>query len=167
MPPEPVAVRIRPAAPDEAALLSALALRSKAYWGYSPEFIEACHDELTWSPQELIDDDCTFRVAEVSGSVAGFYALRRCDAMTLELDALFVEPEHVGRGIGGSLLEDAKITAAARGGIKIVVQADPYAAEFYRAAGAVQTGLRESGSISGRYLPVFTLELREPAAERL
>ena len=33
---------IRQARVDEARLLSDLALRSKAHWGYPPEFIECC-----------------------------------------------------------------------------------------------------------------------------
>ena len=40
---------IRRALPSEAASQSALARRSKAVWGYSPEFMEACRDELTLS----------------------------------------------------------------------------------------------------------------------
>ena len=31
---------------DEADRLSDLAFRSKAHWGYSPEFMEACREEL-------------------------------------------------------------------------------------------------------------------------
>jgi hypothetical protein len=35
-------MRIRPARPDEATDLSALAMRSKAYWGYDDDFLRAC-----------------------------------------------------------------------------------------------------------------------------
>jgi len=44
---------IRPATPDEAASISALAMRPKAAWGYSPAFMDACCAELTWSAQDL------------------------------------------------------------------------------------------------------------------
>jgi hypothetical protein len=37
---------IREAVSSEAALLSALAMRSKAYWGYSSDFMEKCRAEL-------------------------------------------------------------------------------------------------------------------------
>ena len=37
----------RSAKPEEADALSALAFRSKAYWGYGAEFLEACRSELT------------------------------------------------------------------------------------------------------------------------
>ena len=47
---------LRPARVDEAGLLSDLALRSKAHWGYSPEFIERCRTELCYSKQQLSSD---------------------------------------------------------------------------------------------------------------
>ena len=37
---------VRPGHPGEAAILSDLALRSKSYWGYDADFLEACRDEL-------------------------------------------------------------------------------------------------------------------------
>jgi hypothetical protein len=41
----------------------------------------------------------------------------------------------------------------------LTIQSDPNAERFYRAAGGVFTGTRESGSIRGRYLPVFEILL--------
>ena len=38
---------IRAARSDEAGLLSEIAFRSKAYWGYSEEFMVSCREELT------------------------------------------------------------------------------------------------------------------------
>ncbi len=40
---------IRGARQDECALLSDLAFRSKASWGYGEQFMEDCRDELTIS----------------------------------------------------------------------------------------------------------------------
>ena len=45
--------RIRLARPDEADHLTALATRSKAYWGYDASFMEACVPALTISPERL------------------------------------------------------------------------------------------------------------------
>ena len=42
MPIFPRPYTIRNARPQEAEWLSELAVRSKGYWGYSPEFLEAC-----------------------------------------------------------------------------------------------------------------------------
>lgn len=46
------------------------------------------------------------------------------------------------------------------GATKLIIQGDPNAERFYLAAGAVLTGTRESGSIPGRYLPTFAINLR-------
>ena len=39
-------IKIRNAVVSEAKLLSDLAMRSKAYWGYSKEFMEKCRAEF-------------------------------------------------------------------------------------------------------------------------
>ena len=41
---------VRAARPAEAEAISALALRSKAHWGYDPAFLEACREDLTIDP---------------------------------------------------------------------------------------------------------------------
>ena len=49
---------IRSARPEEAETLSALALRSKAYWGYPADFMEACREELTLTPMTIAVGRC-------------------------------------------------------------------------------------------------------------
>ena len=66
-------MNIRPAVETEAQLLSALAMRAKAYWGYSDEALEAWRAELAVSPQGIRARP-TF-VAMVGIEVAGFYSL--------------------------------------------------------------------------------------------
>jgi hypothetical protein len=44
---------IRAAHGGELEALSALAMRSKAHWGYSAAFMQACRDELTVSAELL------------------------------------------------------------------------------------------------------------------
>ena len=51
---------LRRALPDEAANLSALALRSKALWGYDAAFMEACRSPLTVDPEAIAK--CPFYV---------------------------------------------------------------------------------------------------------
>lgn len=148
---------IRDAAPDEATLLSDLALRSKAYWGYSDEFMDACRHELTIRPSSIKSDRIQYAVAERRFKVAGFYAIARLSVSEFELEALFVEPLHIGSGVGRALMNHAKYHAAALGGRIIIVQSDPNAEKFYRAAGGRPAGVQESKSIPGRFLP--TLEI--------
>jgi hypothetical protein len=46
-------VLIRSARATEADILTDLALRSKAHWGYDADFLEACRDELTVAAHEV------------------------------------------------------------------------------------------------------------------
>ncbi len=149
--------RMREAQPQEAAALSALAMRSKAHWGYSAEFMRACEAELTYSSQELADH--TYYVLDTGTRVIGFYGLHPQSAEQVELEALFVEPEHIGTGCGRTLMEHAKMTAATAGFRQLIVQGDPHAARFYAAAGGTLVGNRESDSIPGRFLPLFRIPL--------
>ena len=150
---------IRLARPDEAAALSALAFRSKAHWGYSEEFMAACRDELSYAAEQIDAPQYTFCVCTVNESVIGFHALERLNSQVAELEALFVEPEHIGRGVGKALIEHAKEYARQLGASSLVIQGDPNAEKFYLAAGAVRSGSRESHSIAGRHLPLFTVDL--------
>lgn len=150
---------IRWARSEEARLLSDLALRSKAHWGYSAEFIEQCRDELSYSEEQLRAEHMRFFVIESDRRVAGFYALQRLSATEIELEAMFVEPGSIGQGFGRLLIEHAKSVASAMGAKQLIVQSDPYAEHFYVAAGGVVTGTRESASIPGRYLPTLAIEL--------
>ena len=90
---------MRPAQSHEAAAISQLALRSKALWGYSPEFLEACRDELTFTGAQIRDPLRTIVVAQSDSAIAGFYALSPLVSGRVELDALFVEPSWTGRGV--------------------------------------------------------------------
>ena len=154
--PEAIATcSIRLARPEEADLLSALAKRSKAYWGYPDEFMAACQAELTYTPEQIDAPQYTFCMC----TTGGFHALLQLTADTVELEALFVEPQHIGSGFGRKLIEHAQDHARQLGASSLVIQGDPNAEKFYLAAGAVHSGSRESNSIAGRQLPVFTISL--------
>ncbi len=153
-------VTLRPAAPWEADRLTALALRSKACWGHGDDFMAACRAELTVSAREIRDGPARYVIAGRGARVVGFRALApgSC-AGDHELEALFVEPAHLGTGVGRALLRHALAAAEAGGGRHLVIQGDPHAAGFYRAAGGVPAGSRESASVPGRHLPLFTIAI--------
>ena len=151
---------IRAARASEARLLSELALRSKAHWGYSSEFLETVRAELSYNEKQLQCEHMRFFVPEQAARPVGFYALAHQSGTQIELDALFVEPECIGKGFGRLLIEHAKSVAATMGARKLIIQGDPNAERFYLAAGGVLTGTRESGSIPGRLLPTFAIDLR-------
>lgn len=86
---------LRRARASDAAALSALALISKAHWGYDEAFMQACHDELTYtaaiftsSNREfwLVEDALLNQCDEANQPqciVCGFIALR-CDGDSSE-----------------------------------------------------------------------------------
>ena len=152
-------LRIREAFPQEANLLSCLALRSKAHWGYSEDFLDACRSELTVDASRLGTDDYQCFAAVHGDSIVGFYTLQSISAGSHELEALFVEPEHIGSGVGRLLIQHALRRLSERGMERLIIQGDPHATEFYVAVGARQVGTRESGSIPGRELPLFEIEI--------
>lgn len=150
---------IHPARPEQAGLVSSLAFRSKAHWGYSAEFMAACRRELTFAAEQINAPQFSFFVCMVDDSVVGFHALERIDPDLVELEALFVFPERIGCGFGRVLIEHAKDFARRLGASSLIIQGDPHAEKFYLAAGARRTGSRESCSIPGRQLPLFCIDL--------
>jgi pimeloyl-ACP methyl ester carboxylesterase/GNAT superfamily N-acetyltransferase len=148
-------VRIRPARPAEAPALSQLALRSKGHWGYDREFLRACEKELTVDGAQLARRP-TY-VLENGGTIVGFHGIDFDAPDGTELEFLYVEPASIGRGHGTTLLRHARAIARVHGRSKLLIVADPHADRFYRAQGAVPIGTRESGSIPGRRLPLFSL----------
>jgi GNAT superfamily N-acetyltransferase len=154
-------IRIRPANGGDAVALSSLAFRSKASWGYDEDFMNCCREELTYSAKQIGAPQFDFQVCTSDGEVIGFYALEQLGEETMELEAMFVEPQRIGSGVGRLLLAHAKERAGLRGARRIVIQSDPYAQPFYLAAGALLCGSRESASIAGRMLPLCELRLDE------
>lgn len=152
---------VRPATAEEAGELSRIAFDSKAYWGYSDEFMNACRDELTYDKLMIESSGFEFRAFEDDDRLLGFYALTQQRVGLFELEALFVRPDCIGKGVGRHLIEHAKDLARSMGGMQLLIQGDPHAEAFYVAAGGAKIGERESGSIPGRMLPEFQIRLDE------
>ena len=139
-------------------MLSDLAIRSKASWGYAPDMVDAFRGELTVDPAAVAD--WHIHVAEQEGALAGFYALSvRPDGVTGEIELMFVDPARMRLGIGRALWNHLTATARSIGLTRILIDADPYAEPFYRAMGAERTGEAPSASIPGRTLPRLEVTL--------
>ena len=147
---------IRPALPTEAEALSALAVRSKAYWGYDESFLSAVRDDLEITPADL-ETWIVYTLVETI-EIRGFYALRPVDAETLDLERLFVDPPALRRGYGRHLFEHAVKTARERGFHWIDIASDPYAENFYLQMGAERIGDAAS-PIVGRTLPLLRIDV--------
>ncbi|MFI8834944.1 GNAT family N-acetyltransferase [Streptomyces afghaniensis] len=150
-------VLIRPARATEADVLTDLALRSKAHWGYDADFVEACRNELTVAAHEVARRRTT--VADRDGHVLGFTTLEG-EPPTGVLGMMFVEPQAIGQGIGRLLFEHTIAAGRDLGFSQLTIDADPNAEPFYRAMGAVRVGSVPSGSIAGRVLPQMVVTIQ-------
>lgn len=152
---------LRAATEQEAGILTELAMRSKAHWGYSDAFMERCRPLLTVTP-DYVRQNHPF-VACVGDTIRGLYALRESNG-ELELDLLFVDPGHMGSGVGAELLAHALERAASMGHSQLVVESDPQAEQFYIRMGAIRIGERSSAVEAGRRLPLLAFGLTRRAA---
>ena len=149
-------MHIRQAKPEEAELLTKIALDAKSYWGYPPDWIKYWEDDLTVSP-DFIRSNHVF-VADDEGDVRGFYAL--CvTGEKADLEHMWVRPDYIGTGIGKELFLDAMDRAAGLAVRKVELSADPNAAGFYEHLGAKQIGETQS-EVHGVYrkLPRMKIE---------
>jgi N-acetylglutamate synthase-like GNAT family acetyltransferase len=147
-------VRVRPARPDEAGAISALALRSKAHWGYDEAFLAACRRSLTFVPEEVVPR--RMAVAERDGMLVGMVTLDG-EPPEGEIGNVWVEPDAIGTGIGRILVDHAVERARALGFASLLIAADPNAEGFYRRMGAQPAGAVPSDLFPDRILPQFRL----------
>jgi GNAT superfamily N-acetyltransferase len=145
---------IRPAAPEEAELLTEIAIASKAHWGYDARFMDRFAAVIAIDSHYLAQNEVW--VAQSAGKVAGFYGLVHHGAVA-ELDHLWLLPAYIGQGLGRRLFEHAVARAAARGAQRLEWEAEPNAVGFYRRMGGATA--RETTSELGRRMEVFALDL--------
>jgi GNAT superfamily N-acetyltransferase len=145
---------IRPARAGEGHALSALALRSKAHWGYESQFLEKVAPLLTFTEAELVG-------APVYVLCAGDEAVGVCrlggSPPEGELEDLWLDPALIGHGQGRRLFEHAVRAARELGFRSLLIEADPNAEGFYMAVGAARIGTRRSPS--GRTLPLLRVQI--------
>ncbi len=153
----PARVTFRRARADECAGLSALALRSKAYWGYDDEFMAKCRDELTLRPDAVATG--AYFVAEAEGVPAAIYAFGPLSDGDADVLLFFVDPPFIGKGVGRTMFDHMTAEARRVGYRRLVIEADPGALPFYRCMGARAAGRAPSGSITGRTLPRLVYDL--------
>jgi GNAT superfamily N-acetyltransferase len=149
-------IQIRGARPEEAALLSDICFRSKAYWGYDDTFMQAARHELTLTPVDILASHVF--VAEHDAVPYGFYRLKHREAIAW-LEDLFLDPPAIGRGIGRQLWQHAMALAVQLGCEAVELESDPFAEPFYVKMGARRIGQRESTIQAGRMLPLMRYDL--------
>ncbi len=146
---------IRRALPEDAQLLTDLTLTSKAYWGYTQEFLDASRSSLTVTSDYIKKSEAFVFDQE---KVLGFYAFTIKDTYAY-LDYLFISPDAIRGGIGKALWNHVVKTARNHKCKEILIDSDPYAEGFYLAMGAVKIGEVPSSAIPNRFLPLLKFTL--------
>ena len=149
----PASVGIRAACPTDAQRLTAIAHAAKRHWGYPEDLISLWQADLTVSPQFIVD--CPVFCAVRGSEIVGFYGLSR-QQEAFEIEHLWVDPQHMGTGVGTLLFEHAVRTVRSLGGSLLTIVSDPFAEGFYRRMGASRVGEAPSEP-EGRTLPLMTL----------
>ncbi|MCE5183987.1 MAG: hypothetical protein AGIKBDMD_00227 [Synergistaceae bacterium] len=153
-------VRIRPAEPEEAELLSDVAWRSKEYWEYPVEKMSHFRDFLTIT-DDFIEKNPTYLAEnEETGEIIGFYSIELLDDFKWWIRHLWVVPERIGTGVGGELFLHACEIAETVGADELNIIADPNVEEFYLHMGAEKIGekTQKTGGVD-RKLPVLLIRL--------
>lgn len=143
-------VTIRYAQKGEAQTITELKMISKQSNGYSQEFMDACRAELTVSETDI--DEFEIWVAARNNQIVGMLDIRFENDRGI-LEALFIDPNIKGAGIGRLLFEKCAQRCREEGVRVIEVDSDPEAQAFYEKMGMIKTGEIPSGSIAGRFLP--------------
>ena len=141
---------------NDAKNLTEIALKSKAFWGYSDAQIEIWREDLTITSKMF--EDWNIYKYNIDNEIAGFYILNRANIRTSFLEFLFVSPKFIKQGIGKKLLTHA-IEYCKEGSSAILnVLSDPNAESFYAKHGFKVIAKRES-SVSGRFLLEMEFEI--------
>ncbi|HAJ93340.1 MAG TPA: N-acetyltransferase [Synergistaceae bacterium] len=153
-------VRIRPAEPEEAELLSDVAWRSKSYWEYPADMMSCFRDFLTITGDFIEKNPTYLAENEETGEIIGFYSIELLDDSKWWIRHLWVMPEHIGTGVGGELFLHACEMAETVGAEELKIITDPNVEEFYLHMGAEKVGeqMHKTGD-EERKLPVLLIRL--------
>jgi GNAT superfamily N-acetyltransferase len=132
---------LRDAVPEERQALEALQRRAALTWEADRAFLLANPDVIELPLGHI--QHGRVRVADAQGLALGFAVLLPRDGDAL-LEGLFVEPDQWGRGIGRSLVADAKAKARALGLGALEVVANHKALGFYMRLGFAACGVAET-----------------------
>jgi ribosomal protein S18 acetylase RimI-like enzyme len=150
-------IQIRQVDPNEADVLTQIALAAKRHWGYPEHWMEIWTSQLTFSADYFRENE-SWVAADEEGPMA-FYTLLNHNGIAW-IENLWVMPEFIGLGIGRQLFRHALGIARKRGYTRLQLEADPNAIGFYEKMGMHKIGERRS-EVDGqpRVLPIMEMNL--------
>ena len=153
-----MSLEIRRARAEEARLLQRIARTSKGHWGYPEEYLRLWEHDLSVTA-DFVERHPVW-CATLGAKVVGFYALSD-EGETRELEHMWVDPEHIGTGVGTCLFRHALDVLRAAGATALRIASDPHAETFYLRMGARRIGDVPS-TPEGRRLPLLEIALGAP-----
>jgi GNAT superfamily N-acetyltransferase len=158
-------MEIRSAKIEESGILTSISFASKKYWAYPESFFETWKNELTISPDYILQNRVF--VFEDRAGIAGYYAMVYLEndmdvsGTVLSkghwLEHMFILPAFIGKGIGTKLFEHLKIICRQNRINTISILSDPNAKGFYEKMGCRYVKEYPS-SIPHRTTPLLVIE---------
>ncbi|MBD5779975.1 GNAT family N-acetyltransferase [Pelagicoccus sp. NFK12] len=145
------------AQPQQAKVLSDLAIESKGHWGYSKEQLDIWRKDLKIEEEEITQNLVRTILAE--GELVGFFSIKR-EKNEDVLDHLWLLSKAIGRGIGNQAFKKIKEDCMNLKIEEFTVISDPDAEGFYLKQGCVRVGEVESKP-QNRMLPKLKYRIKE------
>ena len=140
--------------PEEAEILSNIAIESKGHWGYSKEQLDLWRKDLFITKESIAEQ--TVRTIWMKSKRVGFFAIKQ-ETENL-LNDLWLLPYVIGKGIGHLAFEEIKKECTVLGIKEIYIISNPSAEGFYLHQGAKKIGEVESIP-QGRMLPKLVYQI--------
>ena len=149
---------IRPVKPEEAEILSQIAITAKRHWNYPEQWMKLWIPQLRFGPAYFEANE-SWAAESADHTVIAFYTLQDRDGIAW-LENIWVLPEYMGQGIGKDLFTDALSRARALGYKILRLEAEPNAIGFYEKMGMRKVGEYEY-ELDGqpRILPIMEIDL--------
>lgn len=150
-------ISIRHVRPEEAELLSQIAIAAKRHWNYPEPWMKLWIPQLTFGPAYFEENESW--VAEYDGEPIAFYTLQERDGHAW-LENIWVLPRYIGHGVGKELFAHALSRSRELGWTILRLAAEPNAVGFYEKMGMLKVG-EDQYELDGqpRVLPIMEMDL--------
>jgi GNAT superfamily N-acetyltransferase len=130
-------ILIRRVVPEEAGVLSQIAIAAKRHWNYPERWMEIWTPQLTFSPEYF--EAYESWAAEQDDILVAFHTLQVRDGIAW-IENMWVLPEYMGKGVGRQLFLHALELSRQRGCKSLRLEADPNAVGYYEKMGMSKIG---------------------------